>query len=276
MRPFSREKGRHVPPIRFPWPSTMKINHFTRNGLTVLAAVSAIFLGACKKAPEGETGSTGGAGGGSGEPKTAAPAKKIDEQLVGYWAPDKASLTSLMGEEVAKQFGGPGGPGAEMADKILVPMVDAMVEFFVFELNGEKAFIVGPEGYEEQGSYEIVNSDAATGDFTVKTTDKGTGETEEGKGNIKGDKMSFTKDGITMAMNRIDEAEFKVRSEKAKSFNPQELLAPIMAELLGGAAGGGIPGGAGGLPPGLPPGIDIRTSRSRMSRTRTLPSTSNS
>jgi len=249
----------------------MKTNMF-KSLVTVALAGTALTLGACKKAPETTSNDKGDApkteGGGKPEggapkgdtpPPTPEPApagKKIAEQLVGYWAPDKASLEAIMAEEMAGQFGGEGGPGAAIADKVIGPMVEAMLEFFVFQLDGKNAWVLGPEGLEDQGPYELVSADEATGAFVVKTTDKETGETEDGEGSIKGDSLELSMDGKGLKMNRITEADFEARKGKAENFNPEALLAPLMQEILGGleGLGEGLPeGGAPGeLPPGFP------------------------
>lgn len=196
-------------------------------------AVTALSLASCNKAPESSDGSPS-AGSGSQDPA---------KEMIGYWGAEKDSLTKMVESEMSD-----GDMPPAVMEKLMGPVVEAMADIFAFELTSDRAFSISPDGYKEEGTYEIVSTDASTGDFVVKTTNVDDGKVEENKGNVRGDTMTLTKEGMTMELNRITQAEFEDRKAKAADFDMQALMAPIMQELMKDLGGQG----AGGVPPGIP------------------------
>ncbi len=231
----------------------MKWNFLLDHSAVALAALS-LSLVSCK---DGDKKNDGGGDGGGGGPSSAS--KPLAEQIVGSWAPDKESFAGFVKEMMAKDMGG--APPAVL-EKVVPAMVDAMGDLVAFKIDGEKAWAISPEGFEEQGTYKITSENAATGELTVESTDAD-GNVEEKTARLEGDTLVMVEEGIEMKMTRISDAEFDARKEKIANFDIEAVMGPIMQEAMGsllqegGLPGALPPGAAPGTAPGLPPGIDI-------------------
>ncbi len=221
----------------------MKIKSFPSLGAALLAALSLTSV-SCKDGSKAtaEGGDNKAPAGNSGEASTKAskPASTpVAKQIVGHWAPDKDSLEALIRkgmEDGAAQM----PPG--FADKVIPAMVTAFADVFAFKLGEDTAWSISPDGFSEEGSYKIVTADESTGKFTVESTDKEDGTVEKNEGQVTGDTLLLTKEGVEMKMVRIDEANFEARKGKAASLDMNAIMAPIIQEMMG-AAGGGLPPG---------------------------------
>ena len=174
----------------------MKTRTFYTRWAAALVAASIILVGCNSK--KGGDGDDKKDGGGEAKAKSAS----VKELVQGAWAPDIDSVLSMMAQ------------GNEITDEMkeqMMPMAEMMASSMVIELRDGHATIHKP-GEPEKETYEFVSTDEATGDYEVKMVNAD-GSDEIGKGNVKGDTMTMTSDGITMKLNRLSEEEFEKRKK---------------------------------------------------------------
>ena len=173
-------------------------------GLT-LAAATAITLGACKKAPSTSEGGTDGE-----KPAAKEPAKKtLAEQVIGKWGVDKAATIKAL-------------EGATDLDPAMAAMAKPMIEkvagMIALEVTKDSSSFHGP-GEVKNGPYTMSDVDEAAGTFTLAF------DNEEKKVSLDGDTMTALGEGEPpMVLTRIDDADFKARTEAAAAFNPASLF----------------------------------------------------
>lgn len=156
----------------------------------------------------GEKEKGGDAGGGS--------AVSLDKQIIGYWAMDPSAIEAKAKEEA----------GDDPTAAAMIPMMVAMMSNMVIEITATNVNFVGM-GDEDVSTYEITKTDDATKTLTMSVTEDG--EKSEATAKVDGDKLTLSKDGDAIDLNRITKEEF----EKRKNAKPPE-------------------GGPGGAPPTPP------------------------
>lgn len=146
--------------------------------------------------------------GGDDSKKGGAPASgaKLEEEIVGYWAPDPEAIAAMAKEQIGDD------PNAEA----MLPMITAMMSKMAIHITPETVAMMG-----EAKPYKVTKSDAATKTLSVSVTDNGKEDAATIK--IDGDKLIMIKDEESLTVSRITEAEFKTRM--AAAAKPPEGLA---------------------------------------------------
>jgi hypothetical protein len=171
-------------------------NYFKRFGITLaLAAFAMTSVGYSEK----------------GDDKAAAGGT-LEDQMVGYWAPDP----KVMMEMIKKQMGDDPNAAAMM------PMIQAMLATMVVEVKKGEVNMHGM-GDVQKSTYKVTKVDKEANKLTMSVKE-GDGEAEEGTATIKEDKLTLSKGEDDIVLNRIDKAEFEKR--KAAAQNPPGLPVP--------------------------------------------------
>lgn len=142
-----------------------------------------------------------------------APNGTLEEKMVGYWAPDAAAMTKKFKEQLGED------PNAAA----LIPFIEAMMANMTVQVK-KGSVIIHAMGEEQTATFTVTKSDEATKTLTMKVKDDD-GESE-GTAKIDGDKLTLSKDGEDILLNRIQKEEFEKRKAAAQ------------------------------LPPALPPGLE--------------------
>lgn len=186
-----------------------------KNTLTVLALACTLgnpgagFLGAAKAAEE---------------PADKEKAEKpLEQQLIGYWAPDWDEISvkwKPMFEELAK-LGGPNLSKEELAAAEKEAAEEAKEYCRVLTIEFTKDQFrqhTGPGNLAEQ-AYVVKKVDTKTGTIEVELVSRGGGKAERDSIVLKGDRLTMTEMGEAKSapwiLDRIDKETFEKRQKAA-------------------------------------------------------------
>ena len=129
-------------------------------------------------------------------------AGELEKKMIGYWAPNPEAMM----EEIKKQLGD--DPNAAAA----LPLIQAMMANMAIEVKKGEV-IIHAMGEKQVATYTITKEDAATKTITMKVKDD-EGESE-GTAKIDGDKLTLSKEGENILLNRIKKEDFEKRKKAA-------------------------------------------------------------
>lgn len=149
--------------------------------------------------------------------------KPLDQQIIGYWAPDWAEISvrwKPMFEELAK-LGGPNLSKEELAEAEKEAAEEAkeycrvlMIEFTKDQFQQH----TGPGNLAEQ-AYVVKKVDAKTGTIEVELVSRRGGKAERDSIVLKGDRLTMTEMGEAKSapwiLDRIDKETFEKRQKAA-------------------------------------------------------------
>ena len=132
-----------------------------------------------------------------------AKGKTLEEQMIGYWAPDPEAMMAQFMKEI----------GDDPSAALMIPMIKAMLENMAVEVTKDKVTIYAM-GDAQTSTYTVTKTDPKTSTVTMTVKDDD-GESE-GTAVIKGKKLTLSKDEDDLALNSISKAEFEKRKAAAK------------------------------------------------------------
>jgi hypothetical protein len=149
--------------------------------------------------------------------------KPIDQQIIGYWAPDWDEISvkwKPMFEDLAK-LGGPNLSKEDLATAEKEATEEAKEYCRVLTIEFTKDQFrqhTGPGNLAEQ-AYVVKKVDAKTGTIEVELVSRGGGKAERGSIVLKGDRLTMTEMGeaksVPWILDRIDKETFEKRQKAA-------------------------------------------------------------
>lgn len=133
------------------------------------------------------------------------PDKPLEEQIIGYWAPDAEAMIEALKEELGDD------PGATA----FLPQIAAMFDAMAVQIEEDKLTIHAARA-AQTATYTVTKVDPAGKTVTMKVVDQD--GVSEGIAKVHGDKLTLSRNGEDFIMNRIDRKEFQQR--KAASRRP--------------------------------------------------------
>jgi hypothetical protein len=126
----------------------------------------------------------------------------LEEQMIGYWAPDPEAMMAQFTKEL----------GDDPNAAAMIPMIKAMLANMAVEVTKDKVIIYAM-GDAQTATYTVTKTDPKTSTVTMTVTDDD-GESE-GTAVIKGKKLTLSKGEDDIVLNPISKAEFEKRKTAA-------------------------------------------------------------
>lgn len=166
-----------------------------RNLITTIGAITAVALMPAFAAD------------GDGATKPKAPVKSVDggaveKKMLDYWAPDPEVMIAQFKKQI----------GDDPSAAAMLPIITAMLQNMAVEVKKGEV-IIHAMGEKQVSTYTITKVDAATNVLTMQVNDQDV--VGEGKAKIDGDKLTLSKDGEDIVLNRIKKDEFEKRKKAA-------------------------------------------------------------
>ncbi len=142
----------------------------------------------------------------------ATPPVDLENEVIGYWAPDTERIIREMEEKMKDE------PQAlAMTRALMAPMLSSMA----VEIPEKGKFFIHMMGQKQEATYIVKSVDLSSNSFNVETTTEGEDgemELESGTFTINGETLALTggkEDGPldSLFLIRIDEAAFKKRQD---------------------------------------------------------------
>lgn len=129
----------------------------------------------------------------------------LEEKMLGYWAPDAKQMLELIKKEIGED------PNAAA----MIPMIQGMLASMAIEVKKGEVNMHAM-GELQKSTYKITKEDKETKKLTMMVTEGEGDAEEEGTATIDGNKLTLSKDGDDIILNRIDKAEFDKRMAAAE------------------------------------------------------------
>ncbi len=188
-------------------PAAMK-NVLRAVGSTIAALGIALVVVSCEGRDEpADTGAGASSGDGTGSGKVSgnqnSPPGNLEEQVVGYWAPNADAMKQRLEDELK------GNPGELAAAKA---MIDPRLSAMALQIPAKGQVVIHEiMGAPQPSTYTVKSIDLPGRTLEIAVTDKG--KVQDGTITIDGNQLTLSKGEDTLILDRIDEAAFRKRQQ---------------------------------------------------------------
>ena len=124
----------------------------------------------------------------------------LEDKIFGYWVPDADATKKTLDETIT---GNPEGLAAAKA------LMDPILSSMTLQVLAQGRIVTHFAGVPQPSTYAVKSVNAAASTLEVEITNGG--KVENAEFIVEGDRLTFSRNGETLILNRADEATFKKR-----------------------------------------------------------------